>query len=50
MGADFCPCGVAANYKTLDTFLRYSFEQGLTSNKLAPEDLFVKETQDTFHV
>ncbi len=50
MGADFWPYGVAANYKTLDTFLRYSFEQGLTSKKLAPEDLFVKEIQDTFHV
>jgi 4,5-dihydroxyphthalate decarboxylase len=50
MGADFWPYGVAANYKTLDTFLRYSFEQGLTPKKLAPEDLFVKETQDTFHV
>jgi 4,5-dihydroxyphthalate decarboxylase len=50
MGVDFWPYGVAANYKTLDTFLRYSFEQGLTPNKLAPEDLFIKETRDTFHV
>ena len=50
MGADFWPYGVAANYKTLDAFLRYSFEQGLTPKKLAPEDLFVKEIQDTFHV
>lgn len=50
MGTDFWPYGVAANRKTLDTFLRYSLEQGLISHAIAPEDLFVKETQDTFHV
>lgn len=50
MGADFWPYGVKANYQTIETFLRYSFEQGLTPKKLSPEELFVKETQDTFHV
>ena len=50
MGGDFWPYGVAANRKTLDTFLRYSFDQSLTPKRLAPEDLFAKETQETFHV
>lgn len=50
MGADFWPYGVKSNDATLETFLRYSFEQGLTAKKLSPEELFVKETQDTFHV
>ena len=50
MGKEFWPYGVEPNRKTIDTFLRYSAEQGLTPAKLAVEDLFAKETQDTFHV
>jgi 4,5-dihydroxyphthalate decarboxylase len=50
MGDDFWPYGVGPNRKLLDIFLRYSVEQGLTAAKLAVEDLFTKETQDTFHV
>ena len=50
MGNDFWPYGVEANCRTLETFLRYCFEQGLTPKKLAVEDLFPKETLDTFHV
>ena len=50
MGQDFWPYGVDSNKKTLDTFLRFSFEQGLTSRKLAVDELFSKETLDTFHV
>jgi 4,5-dihydroxyphthalate decarboxylase len=50
MGMDFWPYGVEANRQTLETFLRYSFEQGLTAKKLAVETLFPKETLDTFHV
>ena len=50
MGKDFWPYGVDANRNVLETFLRYSAEQGLTREKLTVEDLFTKETQDTFHV
>jgi len=50
MGHDFWPYGVDANRNTIDTFLRYSMEQGLTAKKLTVEELFTKETQETFHV
>lgn len=50
MGHDFWPYGVEANRKALGTFLRYSFEQGLTTRLLDVDELFTKETVDTFHV
>ena len=50
MGDDFWPYGVDANRHTLETFLRYSFEQGLTQKHSNIEDLFTKETLDTFRV
>jgi 4,5-dihydroxyphthalate decarboxylase len=50
MGKDFWPYGVEANRNVLETFLRYSVEQGLTPKRLLVEDLFSKETQETFHV
>lgn len=50
MGRDFWPYGVEPNRKTVETFLRYSTEQGLAARMLAVEELFAKETQDTFHV
>ena len=50
MGKDFWPYGVEANRNALETFLRYSIEQGLTAKKLTVEELFSKETQEIFHV
>lgn len=50
MGRDFWPYGVEPNRKAIEIFLRYGVEQGLTPTKLAVEDLFAKETQDTFHI
>jgi 4,5-dihydroxyphthalate decarboxylase len=50
MGSDFWPYGVDANRNTIETFLRYSVEQSLTPKKLTVEELFTKETQETFHV
>jgi 4,5-dihydroxyphthalate decarboxylase len=44
MGEDFWPYGIAANRTTLETFLRYSFEQGLAKKILAPEEIFAPET------
>ena len=50
MGKDFWPYGVEPNRRTLETFLRYGAEQGLTATGLAVDALFSKETQETFHV
>lgn len=44
MGPDFWPYGIEPNRTTLETFLRYSHEQGLAKRALAPEELFVPET------
>ncbi|WP_030897846.1 4,5-dihydroxyphthalate decarboxylase [Streptomyces sp. NRRL F-5126] len=45
--ADWWPYGLAANRTTLDTFLRYHFEQGLSARRLTCEELFVPELLDT---
>jgi 4,5-dihydroxyphthalate decarboxylase len=42
MGADFWSYGVAANYKTLSTMARYSYEQGLAVRLLAVEEMFAE--------
>lgn len=44
---DFWPYGLDDNHRTLDAFLRYSFEQGLSPRRFAPEDLFVPSTLAT---
>jgi 4,5-dihydroxyphthalate decarboxylase len=46
MGPDFWPYGIEPNRTTLETFLRYSYEQGLAKRPLTPEDLFVPETHE----
>ena len=48
MGADYWPYGFKENYQTLSTFLRYSYEQGLSERLLKPEELFAKETLDPY--
>lgn len=40
---DYWPYGVEANRPTLEAFLKFCFEQGITRRHLAPEDIFVKE-------
>jgi 4,5-dihydroxyphthalate decarboxylase len=37
------PYGVEANRRTLEPFLAYCFEQGVTARRLTPEELFPKE-------
>jgi 4,5-dihydroxyphthalate decarboxylase len=44
MGDDWWPYGVEPNRKTLETFLRYHYEQGFSSRLLKPEELFALET------
>jgi 4,5-dihydroxyphthalate decarboxylase len=50
MGRDFWPYGLAANVQTLDTFLRYSHEQGLSPRLLKAADLFAPETFESFKI
>jgi 4,5-dihydroxyphthalate decarboxylase len=50
MGDDFWPYGFARNRQTLETFLRYHHEQGLSQRLLTPEELFVPETMEAFKV
>ena len=50
MGDDFWAYGLEPNRHTLATFLRYSFEQGLSKRLLEPEQLFVPETQESFKI
>jgi 4,5-dihydroxyphthalate decarboxylase len=47
---DFWPYGLDANRSTLETFLRYSYEQGLLTRTLSPEELFAPETLRTAKV
>jgi len=50
MGEDWWPYGVEPNRKALETFLRYHHEQGLSKRRFAPEELFARETLDSFKV
>lgn len=50
MGDDFWPYGFEKNEKTLSTFLRYSYEQGLSKRQLQPQELFAPETLESFKI
>ncbi len=50
MGRDFWPYGLDANEHTLNTFLRYSYEQGLSKRQLEPRDLFAPESLESFKI
>ena len=50
MGEDWWPYGLEANRHVLDTFLRYHHEQGLSKRRFAPEELFARETLESFKV
>ena len=45
---DYWPFGIERNRTTLEAFLRFCFEQGVTKKHLAPEDIFVKEALEPF--
>jgi 4,5-dihydroxyphthalate decarboxylase len=48
MGHDYWSYGVAANRKTLETFLRHHHAQGLSSRLVTPEQLFHPGTLETY--
>jgi 4,5-dihydroxyphthalate decarboxylase len=50
MGHDYWPYGVEGNRTTLETFLRYSREQGLSNRNMEVDELFAPETLQVFHV
>lgn len=47
LSEDWWPYGVGANRKAIDTFLRYSYEQGLAQRLRTCEDIFAPELLDT---
>ncbi len=47
---DYWPYGIEGSRKTLETFLAYCDEQGVTHRKMTPEELFVPETEKSFKV
>ena len=50
MGRDYWPYGFDKNRRTLQTFLRYHHEQGLSKRLLSPEELFAPETLESFKI
>ncbi|APA84766.1 ABC transporter substrate-binding protein [Paraburkholderia sprentiae WSM5005] len=50
MGSDFWSYGFENNRNTLETFLRYHHECGLSRQRYAPEDLFAPETLEAFKI
>lgn len=48
MGPDFWPYGLAQNRDTLETFLRYHHEQGLSPRQLTVDEMFAPETLEEF--
>jgi 4,5-dihydroxyphthalate decarboxylase len=48
LGDDFWPYGVAANRKTLETFLKHHHAQGLSPRPVKVEELFHPGTLETF--
>lgn len=46
-GKDWWPYGVSANWTTLDTFLRYHHEQGLSARRWTVEEVFTPDLLDT---
>jgi 4,5-dihydroxyphthalate decarboxylase len=49
-GEDFWPYGIEPNRPTLEAFLQYCHEQGVTARRLKPEELFAPETRESFKI
>jgi 4,5-dihydroxyphthalate decarboxylase len=50
LGDDWWAYGFEPNRHVLDTFLRYHHEQGLSPQRLKPEELFAPETFESFKI
>jgi 4,5-dihydroxyphthalate decarboxylase len=49
-GKDYWPYGIEPNRTTIETFLRWCYEQGVTARHLRPEEIFAPETQASFKI
>jgi 4,5-dihydroxyphthalate decarboxylase len=49
-GPDLFPYGVEANRPTLEAFCRFAHDQGITAQKLTPDDLFPREVRTSAKV
>ncbi|WP_433664036.1 4,5-dihydroxyphthalate decarboxylase [Nocardia sp. CA-128927] len=47
VGEDWWPYGVSANWKALDTFLGYHYEQGLSARRWTVEEIIAPDLLDT---
>lgn len=47
LGTDWWPYGIAANHTTLDTYLRYHHEQGLSERRWKVDEVFSADLLDT---
>jgi hypothetical protein len=47
LGEDWWPYGMAANHAPLDAFLRWHYEQGLSSRRRHRDEIFIPELLDT---
>ena len=43
-GGDPCVFGLDANRSTLEKFLGFCYDQGISAKRIAPQDLFARET------
>ncbi len=50
MGDDYWSYGLEPNRKTLETFLRHHYAQGLSARLLKPEELFHPSTRESFKI
>jgi 4,5-dihydroxyphthalate decarboxylase len=50
LGEDFWPYGIEANLRTLDAFLQFCGEQGVTQRRVQVEELFPREVSKFFKV
>ncbi len=50
MGRDFWSYGLEENARTLEVFLRYHFEQGLSPHPLTPSELFAASTASQWKI
>ena len=46
---DYWPYGIERNRTTIDAFLRFCSDQGVTTRHLKPEEIFAKEALEPFH-
>jgi 4,5-dihydroxyphthalate decarboxylase len=49
-GEDFWPYGIEPNRPSLEAFVQYAHEQGVTPRRLKVEELFAPETRESYKI